>query len=54
MLPVIHASITAAVNDLSESERGRLIKSLTTVWRRLDEMPADRFPARSPVENAGQ
>jgi DNA-binding MarR family transcriptional regulator len=48
MLPVIHAVISAAVNDLSEAERGRLIKSLTTVWSRLDEMQGGSIPSPKP------
>ena len=48
MLPVIHAVITAAVNDLSEAERDRLIKSLTTVWARLNEMHDGSIPSPKP------
>jgi DNA-binding MarR family transcriptional regulator len=42
-LPVIHATITAAVRDLTEPEREQLIISLTTVYARLREL-ADRPP----------
>jgi DNA-binding MarR family transcriptional regulator len=44
MLPVIHAVITAAVGDLSETECERLIKSLTAIWIHLGEVSSEPIP----------
>jgi DNA-binding MarR family transcriptional regulator len=44
MLPVIHAVITAALSDLAEPERARLIRSLTTIWARLGEIAGQPIP----------
>ena len=44
MLPVIHAVITAALVDLTEPERERLIRSLTKIWTRLGEIAGEPIP----------
>jgi DNA-binding MarR family transcriptional regulator len=44
MLPVIHAVITSAVADLTESERERLIRSLTKIGERLGEIAGQPMP----------
>jgi len=44
MLPVIHAVITAAVADLTEPERERLIRAMTTIWSRLGEIAGQPIP----------
>jgi DNA-binding MarR family transcriptional regulator len=52
MLPVIHAVITAALVDLTEPERERLIRSMTKIWARLNEI-ADQ-PIPSPKSRRGR
>lgn len=48
MLPIIHAVITAAVADLTEPERERLIRSLTTIWASLGEIAGQPIPTPKP------
>jgi DNA-binding MarR family transcriptional regulator len=47
-LPAAHATITAAVADLSENDRERLIISLTTIRARLDAMERQPVPTAKP------
>jgi DNA-binding MarR family transcriptional regulator len=46
MLPVIHSVIAAALSDLSEAERGRLIRPLSAIWTRLGEI--SKLPMPNP------
>lgn len=48
MLPILHAVITRAAGDLSETDRVQLIESLTTVWSRLEEMQGESIPVPRP------
>jgi DNA-binding MarR family transcriptional regulator len=43
-LPALHAIFTAAIRDLGESDRERLITSLTTLRTRLHELAAQPSP----------
>jgi DNA-binding MarR family transcriptional regulator len=47
-LPAVHATITAAVQDLSESDRERLINSLTIIRARLDDLSRQAPPPAKP------
>lgn len=44
MLPVIHATITAALGDLAEPDREQLITSLTTIRAHLDALATQPPP----------
>jgi DNA-binding MarR family transcriptional regulator len=47
-LPAVHATITAAVRDLSESDREQLINSLTIIRTRLDALARQAPPPAKP------
>jgi DNA-binding MarR family transcriptional regulator len=47
-LPAVHATITAAVADLSENDRERLIIALTTIRARLDALERQPVPTAKP------
>ena len=57
MLPVVHATATEAVAELSEPERERLILSLTSIRGQLAELarrePSTPKPRRTPIEPIG-
>jgi DNA-binding MarR family transcriptional regulator len=43
-LPVQHAVITAAVQDVSEADREQLITTLATIWTRLENLAERPLP----------
>jgi hypothetical protein len=44
-LPVQHAVITAAVEDVSGADREQLIATLATIWARLEHLAERPLPA---------
>jgi DNA-binding MarR family transcriptional regulator len=51
MLPVVHATATEALADLTESEREQLITSLATIRARLAAMSTQPSPSPKPRRN---
>lgn len=52
-LPVQHAVIRAAVEDVSEVDREKLITTLATIWPGLSTWPSDRSRFQKHAGSAG-